>query len=164
MPLRAFASEAWPLMTYQPFNLPNGIGISPVTYVGYFWATQAVDMTCAPNRIWHQDEDKAYQENAACVAGFRATADGSKWPKLGDTLRVELRVPPSSGFKEINGWSERDLILVTIECLKANAAQFRTHGVRFMALRIRGSREFFSLGGVSSVVGYECGPKKSQFP
>src|SRR5262249_35068200 len=37
------ASEEWAYKAYQPFDLPNGIVVSPVTYTGYYEAAREVE-------------------------------------------------------------------------------------------------------------------------
>src|SRR5215813_9324950 len=73
------ASEEWAYKVYQPFDLPNGIVLSPVTYTGYYEAPREVEMTCWENRVWHHDPSskgvvgKATQDNLAFAVGLKAS-------------------------------------------------------------------------------------------
>src|SRR5439155_1572992 len=153
-PATASGSEIWPRMAYQPFSVPNGICLSPVTYIGYYAREEAVEMTCWPDRIWHPEDGKTRQENAAFAAGFKVFIDWTGWSSQGDTLKAELDVGRALNVD--------DLAAATVESIKANAGQYAP-GVHYLALKILGARKYAKLGGVFDVTGYNCGPKTRQF-
>jgi hypothetical protein len=170
-PVGLLAAEPWAYQVYQPFNLPDGIAVSPVTYTGYYWPGREVEMTCWANRIWHPDRDwrgtenKSRQENVAFEAGIRVEVDSGfmNLPHAagGDTVRAVLDVSRLASRRSGIEWADTALIEATVECMKANAGQ---HGkIGFILLRIRGPREYARFGGVFAVDGYRCGPKKRQF-
>jgi hypothetical protein len=158
-PAIAHASEAWTVKVYQPFNVPNGIFASPVTYVGYYDPDQAVEMTVWPNRVWHPEWGRPLQENAAFSNGIKVRLQ--RVARQTDTLTVQLDAKAVAS-RIANGWDDATLVTATVECLKANAGQFmRTHFLRLIVTGRPGVRRF---GGVFDVRGYSCGPKVRQFP
>ena len=158
-PAIVWASEAWTVKVYQPFNVPNGIFASPVTYVGYYDPDQAVEMTGWPNRVWHPEMGRALQENAAFSNGIKVRLQ--RVARQTDTLTVQLDLRAVAS-KIANGWDDATLATATVECLKANAGQFtRTHFLRLIVTGRPGVRNF---GGVFDVRGYSSGPKVRQFP
>jgi hypothetical protein len=160
-PPRALGSEAWPVMAYQPFNLPNGIALSPMSYIGYYSPLGAVTMTCWANRVWHPEQGKAYQENAAFAAGLRVSLEFGDSMTPDSTLSAELHVP--TAFHLENGWDDPTLIEAIVECMKATLGQFAP-AVRFLAIKIKGPRRYARYGGTFDVRDYKCGPKVWQFP
>ena len=169
---RAIASEPWAYRAYQPFLMQDGIAISPMTYTGYFSSEQVVEMTCWANRVWHQTEGRSFQENVAFMVGVRASLVDvmSSWPSHGDTIAVVLDLSRAHSVADTKlpgylprtaSWPDQSLVLATIECMKANAAQFSE--VHFLAVRILGSQEFAGLGGVFNLKGLRSGPSRSQF-
>jgi hypothetical protein len=159
----SLASEAWPLMAYQPVSLPNGIALTPVSYIGYYMAGQAVEMACWENRIWHREEKKDLQENAAFAAGINASMDWRGWPDRGDTLRVNLDLSRVAAGRDENGWSDTTLVEATVECMRANAGQFAP-SVHYLAVKIDGAARYARYAGVFDVRGYKCGPAVRQYP
>lgn len=158
------ASEAWVYTAWQPFCLPNGIAVAPVTYVGFHSAEEALEMTCWPNRS--RQPDGPEQNNAAFDAGFRATLLGpGSWPG-NDTVSVALAIPDTTS-KAACEWGDSVLVAATVECLKASAGQYageqHRRPLRYLRLEIRGPRRFRSLAGVFDVREYRCGPRQSQF-
>src|SRR2546426_2628760 len=107
---KTFGSDAWPVMVYQPFSLPNGIEPSPVSYIGYYMPPDAVAMTCWANRIWHPEASKVYQENAAFAAGFKVSMDSVDWPDRADTLRADLDVTRLLSYRDRNGWRDTTVV------------------------------------------------------
>jgi len=169
---RSVASEPWTFQAYQPFFMQDGIAVSPMTYTGYFSSEQVVEMTCWANRVWHRDESRSFQENAAFMAGLKASlVDGmNSWPSRGDTIAVALDLSKAHSVADTKlpgylprtaSWPDESLVLATVECLKANAAQFPE--VHFLAIRILGSREFAGLGGVFGLEGFRDGPGRRAF-
>jgi hypothetical protein len=160
---QALGSEAWPLTAYQPISLPNGIALTPVSYIGYYMAGQAVEIACWENRIWHPEDKKDYQENAAFAAGFKASMDWKGWPDRGDTLRVVLDLSGVASRRDENGWSDTTLVEATVECMRANAGQFAP-AVHYLAVKIDGTAKYARYAGVFDVRGYKCGPAVRQYP
>ena len=169
---RSIASEPWTYHAYQPFLMQDGIAISPMTYTGYFSSEQVMEMTCWANRVWHQNELRASQENAAFMAGLKATLVDvmNSWPSRGDTIAVALDLSKAHSVADTKlpgylprtaEWPDESLVLATVECMKANAAQFLE--VHFLVIRILGSKEFAGLGGVFSLEGFRGGPSRRQF-
>ena len=169
---RSVASEPWTYHAYQPFLMQDGIAISPMTYTGYFSSEQVVEMTCWANRVWHQDEGRASQENAAFMAGVKASLVDvmNSWPSRGDTIAVALDLSKAHSVADTKlpgylprstEWPDESLVLATVECMKANAAQFPE--VHFLAIRILGSHKFAGLGGVFSLEGFRGGPSRRAF-
>ncbi len=66
-------SELWTIEVMQPFDLPNGIAVSRVTYVEYgsSWP-EVVTLTCARNAII--DGSKTVNGNAAAKLGLRSSS------------------------------------------------------------------------------------------
>ncbi len=167
----SLGSEPWAFQVYQPFLLQDGIGVSAVTYTGYYEQGKEVEMTCWPNRVWHEKEGRSFQENSAFMTGLTASVDGLRsWPNRSDTIVVVLDVRRAHSVSETklpgflppkSSWPDDSLIRATVECMKANAAQYS--GVHFLALRIRGPSEFNQYGGIFNVKDRRCGPKGRQF-
>ena len=168
-PAKLQASEAWAFRVYQPFNLPDGIAVSPVTYTGYYGPGQEVEMTCWPNRVWHPTPDwrgvtrKAIQENLAFTTRLKVTVDWARsWPTRGDTISAALDVTRLASMSDTIEWADTTLLSATVECMKSNAGQYAPE-VQFLALRIRGPRRYSKYGGIYDVRNYKCGPKERQF-
>ena len=168
-PANLLAAEAWAYRVYQPFNLPNGIAVSPVTYTGYYTPGAEVVMTCWANRVWHPDPDwrgsvhKALQENVAFTAGLRVRKDSLRGRPVtgqGDTVWVTLDASRLAPLGKPIERADTILLAATVECMKANAGQWAE--IHFLALRISGPRKYARFGGIFDVRDYRCGPKKRQ--
>jgi hypothetical protein len=150
-------SEAWTYKAFQPFDLSNGYALSAVTYVGFYQASQQVEMACWENRIWHPESRTVVQENAAFAAGLHADVSQEGWPNHGDTLRCSLDASRMSQFKSENGWSADELLDATAECLKASAGQIEP--ARYLALSVKRRGISKPRTEVFDLREYRCGPR-----
>jgi hypothetical protein len=169
LPSQLFGSEPGTYKVYQPFDLPDGIFVSPVTYTGYYGPGNEVEMTCWENRIYHRDPDwrgnskKTVQENAAFTSRLKVSTEGARsWPNDVDTISVTLDVSQLTAVRPAGGWRNTVVLAATVECMKANAGQHAPR-VHFLAIRIVGPRKYRKYGGVFEVSGYKCGPRTRQF-
>ena len=158
------SSELWVAHAYQPFDMPDGIALSPVTYVGYGYGTSGEEfMTVLPNRIWHETPDYRHkgivsQENMAFSAGLRLARGmdtGLTWKGDTTTVVVDARALARKGFE--GEWPDTTLIDAVAECLKANAGQ-HWPAVAYLAVRFVGSERYTKFGGVFDLKAYKCGP------
>ena len=149
--------RTWEIL--QPFDLPNGIEVSRVTYVGYY-AGFGVEMTCWPNVISNEGGGPASDHNAASIAGLHVKTE-SDWPIEGDTLRAVLDVSSMKSYRSENGWPDTVLVAATVQCIVATAAQWQA--VKFVTLKIAGERRYRSFGGVYRAERFRCGPLRRQF-
>jgi len=161
-------SEPWAFRVYQPFLLQDGIAVSPITYTGYYGPGLEVGMTCWPNRIWHEHERAWSQENAAFMTGLTVSIAGTSL--RGDTIVATLDVSKAHTVLETKllgflpracPWPNESLVQATIECMKANAAQWPE--AHYLSLRIRGDADLKRYEGVFNVSDRACGPKTRQF-
>jgi hypothetical protein len=145
--------------------------VSAVTYTGYYEQGREVEMTCWPNRVWDEKEGRSFQENLAFMTGLTASVDELRsWPNRSDTIAVVLDVRRAHPVPETklpgslppkSSWPDASLIRATVECMKANAAQYSE--VHYLALIIRGPSEFDQYGGIFNVKDRRCGPKSRAF-
>ncbi len=148
-------TELWPVAAYQPFDMPDGIALSPVTYLGYYSPETSIEATGWQNRA-RRPESKSYmQENAAYTAGLRVTGgvQGS------DTITATINAGRLASFHSANGSSDTLLLAATVECVKANAGQLGAHVLR---LSIIGVKRYRHYGGTFDLAAYRCGPQSRQ--
>lgn len=169
-PAKLPASEGRTAQVYQPFDVLDGRAVSAVTYTGYFWPGEEVEMTCWPNRVWHEHGDwrqvqhQALQENLAFTFGLTVTIDGTRsWPSQGDTIVATLDASRLASMPDTIDVADTTLIAMTVECMKANAAQ-SAPAIRFLTVTIVGPRQYAIYGGCFDVSGYQCGPRRRDFP
>ena len=161
-PTIGLPSEAGTFQASQPFDLPNGIAISQVTYIGYYLMEEVATMTCWENRIWIPSEGKSYQENAAFAAGLSVSVTQDPFGSRGDTLHCELDTSRMIGFRPATGARDSTVLVeATVECLKATVGQMSW--VKFLNLRVTGHAVYRKFGGVFPLADYRCGPRVRQF-
>lgn len=151
------------LEVWQPIETEEGIVLSRVTYIRYLTRTPPgypVNFTCEASRVM-TELGEFENRNASNLLGLMAWSDSLhlRQQLFGDTLRVFVDLSGITAQKTSHGWNLQTVVEATVECVLANAAQYRSGRdwdrkkwveARYVELEIRGSTEYADLGGVFS--------------
>ena len=159
---RAQATLECPCTFNQPILTEAGVTALPVTYTCQFdpWAGlgYAVIYTFAENSI--RTTRGFENRNGASLAGLKCEL--VRRPEkgmnvfhglFGDTLRVNLIIPPADSLKHFEArWGESlpEILAVTVQCMKVNAQQ-ESSRYKFLSIELHGSPSDSALSGVFPV-------------
>jgi hypothetical protein len=151
----AAASTGYIDLVWQPISTGDyGTVISAVTYQGVYNPSPLgpVWETVRPNAVPY--DDKPQNSNAAAFYGIGIDLKPKELDRFDrdlDTLHVTLHVPADEDSSKGEWKSDaRDVVPATAQCVLLNARSMWPH-VRFVDLRITGSKSWHYLEGVHSL-------------
>jgi hypothetical protein len=141
---------------YQPFDLPDGLAITAVSYVSWGGVNGITTLVCAPMRL---SGGGGHVSNAAALAHLKVK-ERSDWDA--DTLWVDLDARRFHFDGRASGEDDSlAVIQATLECLKATAGS--DDSLKYLRVRVLGAPVYRVLGGVFPLKDYRCGPRVRQF-
>ncbi len=166
----AGAAEEAALEVAQPIWTQNSIAVSRVTYIVWAGSPEpgmAVGWTARPNSVQREGNERPINRNAASLRGVEVRVVKGAWPRRGfsrrdtlDTLTVVLdlrRLRPGASHL-----ADSLVVEATVECVLTNAAHDEVP-VRYVDLRVEGSRRYRYLRQVYRLGGFAMLPRRRSF-